>query len=143
NKVSKNPIDGEIESVQKSINEFKDRLSLYTFLTSLDGMDEMRGRVMIATTNHIERIDPALLRPGRFDLKLKLEEFTPQETKELLHKMFCGRDDEDLIDKAKFPHMKYTPVEIVNLCHVHQSLKDVIREMCYEPNQVVVKSTNS
>lgn len=140
-KDSNNPLDDELENVQEAIAKWKDRLSLYTFLTVLDGMDEMRGRVIIATTNHIERIDPALLRPGRFDLKLKLEEFTAEETKELLHKMFRGSVDEHLIDDAKFPHMKYTPVEIINLCHVHHSLKEVVRIMCHEPDTMVVCSS--
>jgi transitional endoplasmic reticulum ATPase len=36
-------------------------------LTELDGIDEMRGVVVLAATNRADMIDPALLRPGRFD----------------------------------------------------------------------------
>jgi transitional endoplasmic reticulum ATPase len=36
-------------------------------LTEMDGIDEMRGVVVLAATNRADMIDPALLRPGRFD----------------------------------------------------------------------------
>ena len=36
-------------------------------LTEMDGIDEMHGVVVMAATNRSDMIDPALLRPGRFD----------------------------------------------------------------------------
>jgi len=36
-------------------------------LTELDGMENLRGVVVLAATNRADMIDPALLRPGRFD----------------------------------------------------------------------------
>ena len=36
-------------------------------LTELDGMENMRGVIVLAATNRADMIDPALLRPGRFD----------------------------------------------------------------------------
>jgi transitional endoplasmic reticulum ATPase len=36
-------------------------------LTSMDGMEAMKGVVILAATNRLDIIDPALLRPGRFD----------------------------------------------------------------------------
>jgi len=36
-------------------------------LTELDGMQDMHGVVVLAATNRADMIDPALLRPGRFD----------------------------------------------------------------------------
>ena len=36
-------------------------------LTELDGMENMHGVVVLAATNRSDMIDPALLRPGRFD----------------------------------------------------------------------------
>ncbi len=45
-------------------------------LNALDGISISHGRVVIMTTNHIEKLDAALLRPGRIDLKLKLDYVT-------------------------------------------------------------------
>lgn len=41
-------------------------------LTEIDGIEELRGVLILAATNRIDRIDPALLRPGRFDLLLEM-----------------------------------------------------------------------
>lgn len=41
-------------------------------LTELDGLEELRGVIVVAATNRRDMIDRALLRPGRFDLILDL-----------------------------------------------------------------------
>jgi len=48
------------------------KMSLSTLLNSLDGIITPPGLIVIATTNHPEHIDPALLRPGRFDIQIEL-----------------------------------------------------------------------
>src|ERR671933_784485 len=40
---------------------------LSQLLTELDGMEQLHGVVVLAATNRVDMIDPALLRPGRFD----------------------------------------------------------------------------
>jgi len=42
------------------------------FLTELDGIEELKGVLVLAATNRKDSIDPALLRPGRFDLLIEL-----------------------------------------------------------------------
>jgi transitional endoplasmic reticulum ATPase len=42
------------------------------FLVELDGIEELKGVVVLAATNRPDIIDPALLRTGRFDLQLRL-----------------------------------------------------------------------
>ncbi|MDP2168689.1 MAG: CDC48 family AAA ATPase [Thermodesulfovibrionales bacterium] len=42
------------------------------FLTEMDGIEELKGVMVLAATNRIDLIEPALLRSGRFDLLLEL-----------------------------------------------------------------------
>jgi transitional endoplasmic reticulum ATPase len=42
------------------------------FLTELDGIEELKGVLVLAATNRMDILDPALLRAGRFDLLLEL-----------------------------------------------------------------------
>ncbi|MDP8214480.1 MAG: CDC48 family AAA ATPase [Candidatus Euphemobacter frigidus] len=41
------------------------------FLTEMDGIEELKGVVVIGATNRADMLDPAILRPGRFDLILE------------------------------------------------------------------------
>lgn len=41
-------------------------------LTEIDGLEELKGVIILAATNRVDLIDPALLRPGRFDLLIEL-----------------------------------------------------------------------
>lgn len=47
-------------------------------LTEMDGVEGRKGVIILAATNRPELIDPALLRPGRFDLTVELQ--LPDET---------------------------------------------------------------
>ena len=51
-------------------------------LNAIDGVASQEGRLFFMTTNHIEKLDPALIRPGRCDVKVRnpflcLDSFKP------------------------------------------------------------------
>jgi transitional endoplasmic reticulum ATPase len=45
---------------------------LSQLLTEMDGVEELKGVLIVAATNRKDMLDPALLRPGRFDLQLEV-----------------------------------------------------------------------
>ena len=47
--------------------------TLNQLLTEMDGFDGSKGVVILAATNRPETLDPALLRPGRFDRRIPVE----------------------------------------------------------------------
>lgn len=47
-----------------------------TLLEVLDGQDYLHDCVVIFTTNHIDHIDPAIIRPGRIDKKIEFSHLT-------------------------------------------------------------------
>ncbi|KAJ3773269.1 P-loop containing nucleoside triphosphate hydrolase protein [Lentinula raphanica] len=46
------------------------RVTLSTLLNVIDGLGSEEGRLFFTTTNHIDRLEPALIRPGRIDRKI-------------------------------------------------------------------------
>ena len=62
----------KLSSMLKAL-ESPDRLTLAGVLNALDGIVDAPGRVIIMTTNHPEKLDPALIRPGRVDRHLLLD----------------------------------------------------------------------
>ncbi len=57
---------------------------LSQFLTELDGIDELKGVLVLGATNRLDMLDPAAIRPGRFDKIVEL----PIPNKEDREKIF-------------------------------------------------------
>ena len=55
-----------------SIDKMLTMTNLADILNLVDGLCSTHGRIMIMTTNRIDKLDPALIRPGRIDLKLEV-----------------------------------------------------------------------
>ena len=60
-------------------------ISLFnTLLTKLDGVSECSGVTVIAATNMASALDPALIRPGRFDKQFYIPNPDSDARKDLL-----------------------------------------------------------
>jgi transitional endoplasmic reticulum ATPase len=53
-------------------NQVAERIAAQ-LLTELDGVEELKGVFVLAATNRLDCVDPALLRPGRFDSLVELK----------------------------------------------------------------------
>jgi transitional endoplasmic reticulum ATPase len=53
------------------------------FLTEVDGVEELTGVVVLAATNRLDALDPALLRPGRFDVLIEIMPPSQEERREI------------------------------------------------------------
>ena len=78
-------------------NNVSDRL-VDQLLTSMDGLENLEGVITIGATNRPEIIDPALLRPGRFDRII-----------------LVGEPDEDAREKILEIHTRSMPLKNVKL----------------------------
>src|SRR5439155_9066304 len=59
-------------------------ISFSGLLNALDGVMAPNGRVVFMSTNHPEKLDPALIRPGRVDLRMEF----PNADREQARRMF-------------------------------------------------------
>jgi mitochondrial chaperone BCS1 len=62
------------------------------FLNALDGVASGEERIVFMTTNHIERLDPALIRPGRVDLSELLDDASPEQARNLFTQFYGSEE---------------------------------------------------
>ena len=63
-------------------------------LNALDGVASAEERIIFLTTNHVERLDPALVRPGRVDMTVRLGEVTRYQVSCLWDRYYGELDTE-------------------------------------------------
>jgi mitochondrial chaperone BCS1 len=57
-------------------------------LNAIDGVAASEGRLLFMTTNHIEKLDPALVRPGRCDVKVFIGDADQEQAKKMFQRFF-------------------------------------------------------
>lgn len=115
-----------------SEKETAGKVTLGGLLNAIDGVVDSNGRVLILTTNHPERLDPALLRPGRIDLKLELSYMDAQMLRSAIRRSFPNFS----IPEPLYIRSRVTPAEVQAAIFSHQNdPRAVLRSMClHEPN---------
>jgi len=73
-------------------------VTLSGLLNALDGVSSREGRVLFLTTNHPDRLDSALIRPGRVDRKIELGHASSDQARRLFLWFYqgCGLSQSDL-----------------------------------------------
>lgn len=61
-------------------------ITLSGMLNALDGVYGLKNCIVFMTTNHLEKLDPAVVRDGRVDLSIRLEAFGPDLQQEMINK---------------------------------------------------------
>lgn len=72
------------------------RLDLQTILTVLSGPIPLNGKIIVMTTNRHNALDEAVVRKGRVDCHLVINDFGPQEMAEYIAKAYPGVSIPDL-----------------------------------------------
>lgn len=91
----------EVARAFKSVNDSHQRktganknenqgISLSGLLNAIDGVASHEGRVLVMTTNRPEKLDDALIRPGRVDMKIGFTLATKGQIKELFVRMYSS-----------------------------------------------------
>jgi chaperone BCS1 len=88
------------------------QFSFSGLLNALDGVGAQEGRIVVLTTNHRERLDAALIRPGRIDLEIELGRATVSQLRGLLQRFYP--DDAERVARfaAQYPTRALSPAQI-------------------------------
>jgi len=100
------------------------------FLTEMDGLEELRNVVIIAATNRPDIVDPALLRPGRFDRMLLVPPPDLEARKQIfrIHTKKTPLAEDVKLDDLARKTEGYTGADIASICNtaVMLSIKEHI-----------------
>ena len=77
---------------------------LAKLLNSFDGINAPQDTIYIFTTNHIDRLDPALIRPGRIDLKIEINNISVEALSQFTNKFYDKMIDESMINQSEIPN---------------------------------------
>ena len=91
----------------------EEAITLDDILNLWDGIRETPGRILIISSNHYDKLDPALVRPGRIDITHELNNVSHNTLVEMYLNLF-----ETEIDREKLVNVEeflYSPAEIINI----------------------------
>jgi hypothetical protein len=114
----------------------EDELNLSCLLNIFDGILETPGRIIILTSNYPNKIDKALLRPGRIDINIELKKASINIIKEILKSFYDVSID--IIEQFFENNMtdydyEKTPAEIMNICqnnifNIENTIKQITKK---------------
>lgn len=96
---------GTVRNYSGSAIETENTRIVTALLNELDGFEKTDGVLVIAATNSIKALDPALIRPGRFDAKLTVP-YPDFEARKQLVQMYC---------KGKNPSTECSPEKLAKM----------------------------
>ena len=85
-----------VKGDQPNIDRYQSSVTFSGLLNALDGVASGEERIVFMTTNHIGRLDPALIRPGRVDFTQLVDDAVPTQAKDLYLRFY--REDEGVTE---------------------------------------------
>lgn len=108
----------------KRENKDQSKISFSCLLNCLDGAFSKEGIVTIITTNHIEKLDPALIREGRVNIKMEIKYASSIEIKEYFN-IFYG-ENISMPDQLEAPISFVQEQCMINRDDPHAALNKII-----------------
>lgn len=117
----------DIDTIKSATSEDTGKgISAGGLLNALDGVITPHGLLMVMTSNHIELIDPRLIRPGRVDRHEEFEEINRDQLIDIV-KQFVGIDLTDTIKN-------------INLKHIYSAdIIDIIKSNLNDTENIILK----
>jgi len=99
-------------------------ISFSGLLNALDGVGAQEGRIIVLTTNHRARLDPALIRPGRIDMEVELGLASAQQLTQLMLRFYPTEADRIAKLAQQYPDKSLSPAQIQQMLIGADSLNE-------------------
>lgn len=120
--ISENDITNVLQKMMKKETLVNNNNNLSYLLNILDGIKESQDRIIIMTTNHVEKLDPALIRPGRIDLNIKFKKASIKDIEEMLK--FYWKQEVPQLNNSLNEQISHA--NIINFCRSSDSIEKTI-----------------
>ncbi|KAG7304117.1 mitochondrial chaperone [Plutella xylostella] len=128
-------VSREDTATQKAAYEGLNRVTFSGLLNCLDGVASTEARIVFMTTNYLDRLDPALIRPGRVDMK-EYVGYCDQEQIELMYLRFykgeqAAENAKVFAERVLITKKNVSPAQIQGyfMFHKHSEQKDVLEDI--------------
>jgi chaperone BCS1 len=122
-----------------AISGVEQPITLDDILNLWDGIRETPGRMLIITSNHYEKLDSALTRPGRIDITHKLDNASHNTISEIYNHLFDKTLD---VDKLKnINECFYSPAELINIYVTHKDEDKFVERLLQNKKLNDIKNT--
>jgi SpoVK/Ycf46/Vps4 family AAA+-type ATPase len=136
-KENENPLLKLLSPLKPTPVEFINN-NLSYLLNILDGLEEYPGRIIIMTSNQPDKLDKALIRPGRIDHIIEFTNATLDDIKKIIiYYWNCEKTLtthqlkylDNLLAKNNFLDKKYSHAYVVNICRSTDNFEDCLLKL--------------
>jgi transitional endoplasmic reticulum ATPase len=114
---------------------------LSQFLSEFDGIEELKGVLVLGATNRLDRLDPAVLRPGRFDEIIEIPPPGEEDRKAILEVHLRGKlvAPQVSLERLARDTESYSGAELASLCRKAglSALRRAVRRLAEKPDSSV------
>ena len=108
--------------------EKRSGISFSGLLNAIDGVAAQEGRALVMTTNHKEKLDPALIRPGRADVHTELGLVNAATARCLFERFFPGKEGLAEEFEQRLGKRRHSPAQIQGWLLANSADADVAAE---------------
>ncbi len=114
---------------------------LSQFLSEFDGIEELKGVLVLGATNRLDRLDPAVLRPGRFDEIIEIPPPGEADRKAILEVHLRGKSvaPQVSLERLALDTEGYSGAELASLCRKAglSAVRRAVRRLVEKPDSSV------
>jgi hypothetical protein len=117
----------ELKTAKLPLSVSEEPITLDDILNLWDGIRETPGRILVISSNHYNKLDPALTRPGRIDITHELSNASHKTIAEMYRHLFGSTLNTGKLKKIQ--EFLYSPAELINFYVQYKNEHDFVKRL--------------